>query len=250
MPLTFVATLVFALSISGIPPFNGFASKWMIYQGIIEFGSGTGLVNQLWILWLGCAVLGSALTLASFIKFTGGIFLGRQRKELETVKEANPGMTIPMLLLALLCITMGVGMAKLVVPHILEPVTGSFEYSPGWNGTLVGIMVLASIALGFLIYLVGNIRNMRKSESFVGGESLQEELSFSTPEFYKSFLEFRWLARMYKRAEKGYYDIYELLRNFFEGLGGILSRYHTGILHDYAIWGFAGLLIILIVLIT
>ena len=78
MPLTFVTALIFALSISGIPPFNGFASKWMIYQGIIDFGHGTGISNQLWMVWLGLAVLGSALTLASFIKFIGGIFLGRR----------------------------------------------------------------------------------------------------------------------------------------------------------------------------
>jgi formate hydrogenlyase subunit 3/multisubunit Na+/H+ antiporter MnhD subunit len=35
MPLTYISCLVASLSISGIPPFNGFASKWMIYQGLI-----------------------------------------------------------------------------------------------------------------------------------------------------------------------------------------------------------------------
>ena len=79
MPVTFVASLIFAMSISGVPPFNGFASKWMIYQGIIDFGIGSDLPNKLWILWLGLAVLGSALTLASFIKFIGGIFLSRSK---------------------------------------------------------------------------------------------------------------------------------------------------------------------------
>ena len=33
MPITFFTSLIFALSISGIPPFNGFASKWMILPG-------------------------------------------------------------------------------------------------------------------------------------------------------------------------------------------------------------------------
>ena len=42
MPITFVACVVAALSISGIPPLNGFVSKWMIYQGIIEVGNGQG----------------------------------------------------------------------------------------------------------------------------------------------------------------------------------------------------------------
>ena len=79
MPVTFFAALIFAMSISGVPPLNGFASKWMIYQGIIDFGSGPGIASKLWVIWLGLAVFGSALTLASFIKFIGGIFLSRRK---------------------------------------------------------------------------------------------------------------------------------------------------------------------------
>ena len=45
MPVTFFASLIFAMSISGVPPFNGFASKWMIYQGIIDFGNGIGIAK-------------------------------------------------------------------------------------------------------------------------------------------------------------------------------------------------------------
>ncbi|MGQ9621022.1 MAG: complex I subunit 5 family protein [Bacteroidales bacterium] len=75
MPVTFFAAFICAMSISGIPPLNGFASKWMIYQAIIDFGGGTGIAHKLWVLWLVLAVLGSALTLARFIKIIGGIFL-------------------------------------------------------------------------------------------------------------------------------------------------------------------------------
>ncbi|HBZ20388.1 MAG TPA: hypothetical protein DEO60_04605, partial [Bacteroidales bacterium] len=52
MPVTFATSLIFAMSISGVPPFNGFASKWMIYQGIIDFGIGSDMPNKLWMLWL------------------------------------------------------------------------------------------------------------------------------------------------------------------------------------------------------
>jgi formate hydrogenlyase subunit 3/multisubunit Na+/H+ antiporter MnhD subunit len=50
MPVTFIVSLIFAMSISGMPPLNGFASKWMIYQGIIDFGSGS---------WTGCTGISS-----------------------------------------------------------------------------------------------------------------------------------------------------------------------------------------------
>src|SRR4030042_5389712 len=42
MPITFVTFVIASLAISGVPPFNGFASKWMIYQGIIEIGKNGG----------------------------------------------------------------------------------------------------------------------------------------------------------------------------------------------------------------
>ncbi len=250
MPLTFFATLVFALSISGIPPFNGFASKWMIYQGIIDFGHGTGISNQLWMVWLGLAVLGSALTLASFIKFTGGIFLGRQQKAFSKVREVSPLMWMPMLVLALLCIGFGVFASKLVVPKLFMPVSGSFEYTGFWASSTVSLMVLVSIVLGFVFYLLGNIKNFRTSDSFVGGEKIQEETSFSTLEFYKSLQEFRWLNTMFRKARDGWFDLYELSGRFISWLGGLFSRLHTGVLHDYTLWVFAGLVILLLLLIT
>ena len=250
MPLTFFATLVFALSISGIPPFNGFASKWMIYQGIIDFGQGAGISNQLWIVWLGLAVLGSALTLASFIKFTGGIFLGRQQKALAKVKEASPVMWVPMLVLAMVCIGFGVFSSKLVVPKLFMPVSGAFEFTGFWASSTVSILVLVSIVLGLLIYLLGNTKNFRTSDSFVGGEKIQDDTSFSTLEFYKSLQEFKWLDLMFRRAKEGAFDLYDLSRKFISWLGGIFSRFHTGVLHDYALWVFAGVVILLLLLIT
>ncbi|MCK5134169.1 MAG: hypothetical protein KAR19_00155 [Bacteroidales bacterium] len=250
MPITFLAALIFALSISGIPPFNGFASKWMIYQGIIDFGQGAGIANKLWIVWLGLAVLGSALTLASFIKFAGGIFLGRQRKELAGVKEVSPVMWVPMLLLALACIGFGVFSSNVVVPKLFMPVSGTFEYTGLWASSTVGVLVLVSIALGILIYLVGNIKNFRTSDSFVGGEKMQEETSYPTLEFYKSIQEFKWLAFMYRKAKDKWFDLYDLSRRFCSWVGRLFSRAHSGVLHDYALWVFAGLVILLLLLIT
>jgi len=250
MPITFIATLVFALSISGIPPFNGFASKWMIYQGIIDFGHGTGISNQLWMVWLGLAVLGSALTLASFIKYTGGIFLGRRQKTVSTIKEVSPVMWIPMLILVLVCTGFGVFGSNLVVPKLFMPVSGSFEYTGIWASSTVSVLVLVSIALGIVIYLLGNVKNFRTSDSFVGGEKIQDETSFSTLEFYKSFQEFKWLDVMYQKAKDRWFDLYDLSGRFISWLGSIFSRLHTGILHDYTLWVVAGLVILLLLLIT
>jgi hypothetical protein len=136
------------------------------------------------------------------------------------------------------------------VPRLFEPVTGSFEFTGIWASSTVGILFLVSIALGILIYYAGNFKNFRTSENFIGGEKMQEETSFSTLEFYKSFQEFGWLSNMYRRAREKWFDLYQLGGKFIRWLGRGLSRAHTGILHDYTLWVFAGLLLLLIILIT
>ncbi len=153
MPITFLASLVFAMSISGVPPFNGFASKWMIYQGIIDFGTGSGVANKLWMLWLGLAVLGSALTLASFIKLIGGIFLGRQKPEFGKIREVPVMMWIPVVILAILCIFFGVFATNFIVPKLFMPVSGAFQLKGFWNSSFVSLLVLISIILGIILYL-------------------------------------------------------------------------------------------------
>jgi hypothetical protein len=130
------------------------------------------------------------------------------------------------------------------------PVAGEFLYEGLWASSTVGILVLVSIILGAGIYLAGSIKNVRVADSFVGGESIQNVTSYSTLEFYKSFQEFGFLGFMYRKAREKWFDLYSLLSRFFFFLGGFFSRIHSGILHDYVIWVFAGLVIILIMLIT
>lgn len=249
MPVTFFASLIFAMSISGVPPFNGFASKWMIYQGIIDFGNGAGLANKLWMVWLGLAVLGSALTLASFIKFIGGIFLSRRRPEFENVREVPLMMWLPMVVLALLCIVLGVFSTNLVVPKLFMPVTGIFRFTGFWNSMFVSFLVLISIILGIIIYLSINIKKFRTDDSFIGGEKIQEQTGYPTPEFYKTVTEFRFFSWIYKKAEEKWFDIYDLSKQFVLWVSHQFSDAHTGVLPGYILWVFAGLIVMLLIMI-
>jgi len=249
MPVTFFAALVFAMSISGVPPLNGFASKWMIYQGIIEFGTGSGLANKLWVLWLGLAVLGSALTLASFIKFIGGIFLSRRRPEFEKVREVPIMMWIPMVILALFCIVFGVFATNFVVPKFFMPISGTFEFKGFWNSSFVSLLILISIILGIILYLAFNLKKFRTEDSFIGGEKIQDQTSYSTTEFYKTIGEFRLFSWIYKKAEERWFDIYDLSKKFVLWLSHQLSEAHTGVLPAYIIWVFAGLIVMLLIMI-
>jgi formate hydrogenlyase subunit 3/multisubunit Na+/H+ antiporter MnhD subunit len=249
MPLTCFATIIFAMSISGIPPFNGFASKWLIYQGIIDFGKGPGIASKMWIIWLGLAVLGSALTLASFIKLIGGIFLSRRRAEFENVKEVPVLMWLPLIILSICCIFAGVFATNLIIPKLFMPVTGTFQFPGFWDSSFVSLLVLVSLVLGVILYLTTGIKKFRSEDSFIGGEKIQDQASYSTPEFYKTLGEFRFLSQIYKRAEEKWFDIYELSKQFVLWLSHQLSEAHEGVLPGYVIWICAGLIIMLLIMI-
>ncbi len=249
MPITFFTALVFAMSISGVPPLNGFASKWMIYQGIIEFGAGSGLANKLWVIWLGFAVMGSALTLASFIKFIGGIFLSRRKNRFENVREVPFVMYLPLLILALFCIVFGILATNLVVPSLFMPVSGEFGFTGFWNSSFVSFLVLISFIVGIIVYLATSLKKFRHEDSFIGGEIIQDQTSYPTPEFYKTISEIGFFSWMYKKAEKKWFDIYDLSKQFVLWLSHLLSTAHEGILSGYIIWMCAGLIIMLLIMI-
>lgn len=272
MPVTFACALVFALSISGVPPFNGFASKWIIYQAIIDFGKGAGAASRLWALWLVMAVFGSALTLASFIKLISGIYLGRLKTGAsgEKTREAAPEgarrdapagggsraswprevsvlMWLPQVLIAAVCILLGVLAVSRVVPVLIEPVAGSFPYPGIWSAGTVTLLIVASIALGVIIYLIGSAGRRRVVEGFIGGE-LIEKTGFSAVEFYKTVSEIKPLAFFYRNAEKRLFDIYDGAKNAVLGLNTLFSRAHSGVLPLYALWVVGGLLVAVVVL--
>jgi len=109
MPLTAITALVASFSISGVPLFNGFVSKWTIYVSAIQGGSAARYLPVCTII----AVLTSALTLASFIKFFGVSFLSRTsvlvtERAAKGRLEVGWKMQLPQVVLASLCVLLGV----------------------------------------------------------------------------------------------------------------------------------------------
>jgi formate hydrogenlyase subunit 3/multisubunit Na+/H+ antiporter MnhD subunit len=109
MPVTAATTLIASLSISGVPLLNGFVSKWSIYVTTILGSAAAGYLPVCALI----AILTSALTLASFIKFFGVSFLSRT-SALVSAQAASRGrlevgwiMQLPQLLLAAGCVFLG-----------------------------------------------------------------------------------------------------------------------------------------------
>jgi multicomponent Na+:H+ antiporter subunit D len=98
MPITAATFLIGSLAISGIPPLNGFISKYTIYLAGVD--AGHPIITAI-------AVLVSALTLASFLKAFSSVFLGQSREQFKGVREAPMQMLFPMCVMAGLCIVIG-----------------------------------------------------------------------------------------------------------------------------------------------
>ena len=135
MPHTTVLFLIGAASISGIPPFNGFASKWMIYQATYMKAVESGNIGFLLVTII--ALVTSTLTLASFVKVTQSVFFGQLPKEYENVKEVPFGMRLAMGILALLCVLTGL-FPGLVTTYLTEPATRAVFNAGGYINAMMG----------------------------------------------------------------------------------------------------------------
>ncbi len=100
MPLTAVSALIGSLAIAGVPPLNGFVSKWMIYASTMP-------VPTLLCLFGAFALFISSVTAASFVKYFTSTFVRPPVKELRVDGEVPTLMVLPQLILAALCIFFG-----------------------------------------------------------------------------------------------------------------------------------------------
>jgi multicomponent Na+:H+ antiporter subunit D len=104
MPVTFVCFTVFGFSLMGLPPFNGFISKWYLAESAVGTASVMSTIGI-------CALLYSALITAIYM-MTVSVRAFFPRKAANTalnarVREVNGFMTAPLVLFAVLCLVTG-----------------------------------------------------------------------------------------------------------------------------------------------
>ncbi len=123
LPFTMFCFFAGSAAICSLPPFNGFSSKWLLYQAFFQLACVTRSF------WIGClsivciSILGlaSGLGLYCFTKAVGIAFLGRPRSaNVVHAKEGSKAMLIAQALLVACCLLLGV-MAPLAMA-VVEPV--------------------------------------------------------------------------------------------------------------------------------
>ena len=251
MPLTTIGFVAAACSISGLPPFNGFFSKELIFDAALQ----SGLVFYI------MALLGAFMTAASFLKLGHAAFFGhvsypQDGDDAPAPREAPAAMFLPLLILALLCLFLGLfnALPLSVIQGILgEDFMAGSDYS-GWPHSIFLVIIsLAVMAAALLDHFFGMLNS---------GEAVKalDHIRYAPG-----------LRNIYNAAEKRYFDPYEwlmigvkayakacfaidraidwiynvLLVKLVGVISAALSALNDGHSFRHIVWAFSGLLILL-----
>jgi formate hydrogenlyase subunit 3/multisubunit Na+/H+ antiporter MnhD subunit len=243
MPVTFIACLVSALAISGVPPFNGFVSKWLVYQGVLETGMKASFI------FLVAAMFGSALTLASFVKVIYSVFLGTKTDATVKVnKDVGFGMALPMIVLAILSLGLGI-YYRFPLNFFIFPGLGVQAAVPGiWSSTWATGLIILGLVIGLIIYLFGKYKKSARVVSpFIGGEKPGRVVG---THFYDTIKELPLLRGTYTAQGKGHLDPYSWIGGLGLAITGLLKRIHNGLLSWYLAWSLVGILVLVVLFTT
>ena len=154
MPLISLAMLIGLMAMAALPPLNGFAGEWVIYQSFFKLSTGDAFIGRLLgpLLAVGLAMTG-ALAVMCMAKVYGVTFLGAPRTpEAESATGAPRLMTVSVLLAALCCVAGGVA-----APWLLTLVGGVLpvqaQIASVVSQPLIAILLLACPLLPFLLMI-------------------------------------------------------------------------------------------------
>ena len=185
MPWTGLFFLVGCISISALPPFNGFVSEWLTFQAALQaWQLDSGVLRSLVPIAAAALALTGALAAACFVKVYGVAFLGRARsRPVRRARRAPLSMRLGQGVLAVLCLVLGVfpttfvvllnEVPRQVLGHGLTQATahGWLWLTPvspqtaSYGAPLVAIALFVALGLG--LWLLGRgIRRVRRGDAW------------------------------------------------------------------------------------
>ncbi len=286
MPWTAATTMVGGLALAGVPPLNGFTSKWLIYQVVIL----GGLDRPAYVLYALLAFFGSALTLASVLKFITAAFLGHPSPRASEVADVPTSMRIAQVCLGGLCVLIGLfpvpilrllyvsiapGMDLPAVEALFKGGAWGISSNLGegtaatWNPAAMVAALLACLILSALLYRAGGVPARQTTVWYCGETHRPEEVKFTAFSLYLPFKRF-FSVRIGNYQQEGIYpvlrapkiqlptelkrafDIDQLLYNPVVRLSMSFmerfSRLHVGIPQVYVLWMVIGIVFAILVL--
>jgi len=189
MPWTALFFLIGAISISALPPFNGFVSEWLTFQAQLLSINLSDNIIKILVLFSGAGLaLTGALAAACFVKAFGISFLALPRSaNAQHSKEAPVPMLIGMFIPSLMCIVLGLMPFYVirVIDSISSPLVGvsiisrinsgssiaTLSSSPATVSTIwIALLLFVILPLPVILYLLLSRTPIRKYETWGCGQ--------------------------------------------------------------------------------
>lgn len=237
MPWTAFFFLIGSVAISALPPLNGFASEWLVFQSLL---GGSNIpkpeVAAAMPMAVGMLALTSGLAAACFVKAFGISFLAIPRSQAaDEAHEAPPSMLAGMALLALACVVLGLA-PFIVVPALGRVLVGvgglpdtqaTFTLSlslvapnnfASMSPTLVGLGLLVLLGLVPTVMLIlGVNRRLRMGETWGCGRAGQTPRMEYTATAFAEPLR-RVFAELYRPTKELSIDFHQDSKYFVQSI--------------------------------
>ncbi|RMG91785.1 MAG: hydrogenase 4 subunit B [Zetaproteobacteria bacterium] len=140
MPATALFFLIASISISALPPFNGFVSEWLTFQtALMSPQLGGALLTAIVPFSAAMLALAGALAAACFVKVFGIVFLGHARSEAAaSAHEVDAWMKVGMAIPAFFCLLLGllpvlfVPLLDVIPRNLLDVSLAAHVHEHGW----------------------------------------------------------------------------------------------------------------------
>lgn len=161
MPKTALFFLLGALAISGLPPFNGFISEFLIYSGIFKSLHSASLYTDIILMFsfAGLVIIGG-LALFCFTKTFSIIFLGTARSsKVEQASEVSTSMLVPDFMIGFMIII--IGFIPIVFMNLLSQIILLFSTDVSAIQQITPSLNYISLSSGVFIIVVGLVWILR-----------------------------------------------------------------------------------------
>ncbi len=218
MPITGKSFLIGSVSISGLPPFNGFVSEFLIYYGAFHglTLSGSSFIFTMFGI-ISLAIIGG-LAAACFSKVVGVVFLGEPRSENAAMAvEAGGTITLPMIILAASCLVIGIfpdpfvqsAFSGMRAIKVLVPVT-----APEVAIVTANLALAARLFLGMLLF------SLVLRKIFYRNKVIERGPTWGCG-FTQPTVKMQYTATSYARSVINFYRPFVLIRDSYSGISRI-----------------------------
>lgn len=206
MPFTALLFLIGSVAISALPPLNGFASEWMIFQAFLNASAvSMPMLKVMLVVCLSIFALTSALAAACFIKAFSITFLSLPRSEnARKAREAPLFMLLGPAIMAALCILTGVFSLQLF------QLAGYNIEIP--NLLLLGILLLLFSAFVFIAMRITATKTRRSETWGCGLIAQNEKMEYTASGFSEPIVTiFKPIYRTHKQSERTFFDTHNTI---------------------------------------